>query len=116
MTCGLDREAPGLLQRGTYDLLLGCSSVPQGIASELISQARKQSPKMYVVRLVHPTASAGPDTDLADDVIISDFHPQLWVNAVDRLLGAAGISHAEPSLGKPGDLCSSARYCRWSGT
>ena len=90
VTWGLEGDAPGLLQRGSYDLLLVCSSVPAKRASELILQVKQRTPKMCVVRLVNHDASHLVDTKVADEVVETDYHPMTWVRAVDRLLSSSG--------------------------
>ena len=86
-TWGLEEDALKLLRRNHYDLLLVCSSVSVQIASELIRHAKNQAPKMCVVRLVNPGVSPSIDAELADEVVIFDYDPSTWINAVDRLLG-----------------------------
>ena len=89
VTWGLQDDAPGLLQRGTYDLLLVCSSVPIGSASELIAQVKQRTPKMCVFRLINQDESHLLRIKVADEVVETDYHPMTWVKAVDKLLSSS---------------------------
>ena len=90
VTWGLERDATELLQGGTYDLLLVCSSVSNQNASDLILRIKQRTPKMCVVRLVNYDASRLQDTKVADEVVETDYHPMTWVESVDRLLRSSG--------------------------
>ena len=89
-TVGLELDALDLLQGGDYDLLLTCSSMSVERASELIRDAKRQAPKMCVVRLINPDEVHRIGEKVADEVVETDYHPMTWVKAVDRLLNSSG--------------------------
>jgi DNA-binding NarL/FixJ family response regulator len=78
-------QAVRLLSEPGYDLLLVCSSVPNDEAEILTREAHQTFPQLLIVRL---TSFDTPFTEklFAHEVLPLDFRPDVWMNAIGKLL------------------------------
>jgi hypothetical protein len=68
-----------------FDLLLVCHSTPFEDANFLVKKAHQEFPHLCIVRLLTPDSPPIP-LPTAHKLITVDFHPEVWLRAVDELL------------------------------
>ena len=68
-----------------FDLLLVCYSTPHEQGTTIIRKAHEEFPHLCIVRLL---AADSPHIDqpIAHKLIVVDYRPQSWMQAVDELL------------------------------